>query len=379
MIVMEGYFPGKKYGGPPVSIENFCALLPCNTCYIVTHDHDLYDTSKYVGISDGWNNRENCQVLYLSDKEYVKRNFEKIILEIQPEIIYLQGLFQACVLPCLQLCKKYKIPTLLAPRGELCDGAIKIRKYKKLPYIKLIRILNLTGQVHFQSTSSEETAALHKWLKIDDKHIHMLENVPSIPQKEIIKKEKKSGEGRFVFISRIHPKKNLKYVFPLLKDINGNVIFDIYGPIEDQDYWKTCQEEIGSLPSNVSVEYRGIVSHNNIHAVFSNYDAFIFPTLSENYGHVIAESMLAGTPVITSDQTPWNDINECGMGWALDLRDTQLFKKVIQDVISLDANSYVDLSTKCKEYAYSRMNIDELKSKYKSVLNRLLEGESYEW
>ena len=127
---MGGFFPGKKFGGPPVSVNNFCSFMEEHDCYIVTRNHDMGSNEKYSGINNGWNERINCKVLYLNDKEYKYTKFKEVIEEINPDIIYLQGLFQSCIIPCLFLAKKHKIPLILAPRGELCEGAMKkIKRY----------------------------------------------------------------------------------------------------------------------------------------------------------------------------------------------------------------------------------------------------------
>ena len=36
LMIMPGFFPGKKYGGPPVSIDNFCSLMIGHEKYIIT-------------------------------------------------------------------------------------------------------------------------------------------------------------------------------------------------------------------------------------------------------------------------------------------------------------------------------------------------------
>lgn len=75
------FFPGKNYGGPPVSVDNFCSLISNNDnrIFIVTTNHDLGNKETYQDITDGWNNRGNCKVLYLSDADFNKSNFENII------------------------------------------------------------------------------------------------------------------------------------------------------------------------------------------------------------------------------------------------------------------------------------------------------------
>jgi glycosyltransferase involved in cell wall biosynthesis len=39
--------------------------------------------------------------------------------------------------------------------------------------------------------------------------------------------------------------------------------------------------------------------------ILHKYDLFILPTLNENFGHSIVESLSVGTPVLISDNTPW--------------------------------------------------------------------------
>lgn len=372
MVVMEGFFPGKKYGGPPVSIDNFCSLMENYTCYIVTKDHDLFESERFSNIQEGWNDRENCKVLYLSDSEYKKITFEKVISEVNPDILYLQGMFQSCVFPCLQLARKHYIKVLLAPRGELCAGALNIKKYKKFPYIIMLRIIGLVKNIHWQSTSNEETVAIKKWMKVNEAYIHNLDNIPSILRMKYPRREKVAGKGRFVFLSRIHPKKNLLSAIRYFQGLMGKAEFDIYGSIEDEAYWEKCQNEIKKLPKNVQVKYKGLVEHDQVHKVFSQYDAFLFPTLSENYGHVIAESLIAGTPVIISDQTPWRGLESIGAGWDIKLSNEEKFKEVIEKIIVLDKPEYEYIHQQAIAYIEEKLNIQDLKKKYSSVFNELL-------
>ena len=84
LIVMGGFFPGQKYGGPPVSVNNFCSLFREDECYIVTKNHDKDESVPYEGIDSGiWIKRDNCYVKYVNDENYKKSEFEKVILEIK--------------------------------------------------------------------------------------------------------------------------------------------------------------------------------------------------------------------------------------------------------------------------------------------------------
>lgn len=367
LIVMGGFLPGKKYGGPPVSADNFCSLMKESAeCYIVTHNHDMGEVTPYPGITEGWNNRGNVKVMYLSNEKYNRDTFETVINEIQPDYVYLQGLFQECVLPCLQLSKKHGVKIVLAPRGELCAGAFK-KKYKKIPYILYLRMMGLLKSVEFQSTSDEETDAIMHYLKAEPGRIHYLTNIPSIPQGLTERTKKKAGEGRFVFISRILWKKNLLSAIKYMKGVKGDVCFDIYGPREEEDYWKECEKAINELPSNVKANYCGVLSHDEIHKTFNQYNAFLFPTLSENYGHVIAEALVTGCIPIISDQTPWTDMNKAGAGWALPLEREDEFKNAIQAVVDMDDEAIHKKRDNIGKYLTEKLKFEELKSRYLEV------------
>lgn len=372
LIFAGGFFPGKTFGGPPVSVDNFCSLLHEQKCYIVTSDHDNGTSTRYKEIHDGWNDRGNANVLYLPDKEYFSiKRLDEVVKEVNPDVIYLQSLFQDLALLGLIVARKNRKKVMLAPRGELCAGAFK-KKYKKLPYIVLMRMIGLLKEVHYQSTSDEETEAIHKYLNASYDKIHYLTNIPSVPKDVYDHPQKVVGNARFIFLSRIHPKKNLDFALECMEGIEGNVQFDIYGPLEDKEYWGKCQGIINKLPSNIIVRHCGVVSHENVHEVFSRYDAFLFPTFSENYGHVIVESMLAGCVPIISDQTPWTDINSYNAGWAISLSKQQEYVDAIKQVVGLDDMEKKKLESNIKTYLDVKLQLDSIKKKYEETFESLI-------
>ena len=371
LIVMAGFFPGRKYGGPPVSVDNFCSLMDDYECYIVTRNHDMGEVTPYENIRTGeWLDRGNCKVLYLNDSDYCMSSFKNAIIEVEPDVIYLQGLFQRCVVPCLRLAKKYSINVLLAPRGELCAGAFQ-KRFKKIPYILLLRLRGWLENVAYQSTSDEETNALCRILKAPKDRVHYLSNIPSIPTEEYVPRTKEQRRASFVFVSRIVSKKNLVGAIRFFQSAKGCVQFDIYGPVEDEQYWEDCRRAIDDLPDNVTARYCGLISHDEVHRVLSRYDAFVFPTFSENFGHVIVESLNAGCPVIVSDQTPWNDIDENGAGWEIPIDQSNAFVEAIQRIIDSSEEEQSVRRTQSKKYIRSKLRLDVLKNEYDTAFRSL--------
>ena len=169
----------------------------------------------------------------------------------------------------------------------------------------LLKKSRLLSKVYFQATSDEEKDQIKNILNAKEDRILLLNNIPTLPKKEYTKKEKLKGELKCVFLSRIHPKKNLLYAVELLKEIKGKLTYDIYGYIEDFQYWNEIQKEIKLLPSNITVNYCGIVQREEIFNPLYGYDVFLLPTLGENYGQAIVESILSSCPIIISDETTW--------------------------------------------------------------------------
>lgn len=149
-----------------------------------------------------------------------------------------------------------------------------------------------------------------------------------------------------------------------LQNVKGKVTFDIYGYLEDEQYWSECRKKIAELPENIKVEYKGSISHNEVHDTFKRYDAFLFPTLSENFGHVIVEALMVGCPVIISDRTPWTDVNNVEGGWSIALSDSNKFIDAIQKIINATQIQETIYKENIMQFIEKKVNLQELKDNY---------------
>ena len=78
-------------------------------------------------------------------------------------------------------------------------------------------------------------------------------------------------------------------------------------------------------------------------ATLSAYDMFFMPTKGENYGHVIAEALCAGLPILIADTTPWRNLQEQGIGWDLPLNDPNAFSTAIDQLALMPAEQHVQM------------------------------------
>ena len=367
LVAVGGFPPALNYGGPAVSLDNLCRALGREgslDCAVVTRDHDLGETARLPGIGAGWNARDGFRVLYLRESELNLFRLREVVREVAPDVIYLNSLFGAAfTVPLLKIAREASIPVLLAPRGELCANAFK-KKYKKIPYLFFLRPFLRGDSVFYHSTSDEEFECIREVVRPLKENVFQITETPTFPPEGLPRKSKKDGKLSCIFLSRIHPKKNLLGALEALASVRGEITFDIYGPIEDAAYWARCEAAIAALPPNVRATYRGVVQRAAIHETFARHDAFLFPTFSENYGHVIPEAMLSGCPVVTSDQTPWTDLNEAEAGWALPLADRGAFTAALQSLADMDDAAHAALVARMQRYLDHKLRIPETVQAY---------------
>ncbi len=81
------------------------------------------------------------------------------------------------------------------------------------------------------------------------------------------------------------------------------------------------------------------------------HDLFFLPTLGENFGHVISESLSSGTPVLISDTTPWRNLRAKGIGENLPLAEPGAFAEFIESVAAMNTVSMERMRRAASSYA----------------------------
>lgn len=365
---VETYLPGYRGGGPTQSVKNLVNTLSDDfEFYIFTANHDLGISDPYENVkTDNWSEYEGVKIFYSSDQNK-RKNLKQILRQQKFSLIFLNSFFSTDTIRILFLRKQMKIhtPIVLMPRGELSEGALNIKKLKKVSYIRFANIFGLLDKIHYLSTAEDEHDQIQKLLETDK--VHKVSNIPNT-EKKISLNTKEEGMLKVVFISRITQKKNLDYALETLNHCKRNIYFDIYGTIEEKSYWGKCKDIIANLPDNIIVNYKGELPNEKVISTFSKYDLFYFPTKSENYGHVISEALQASIPVLISDQTPWKNLEDKKLGWEYPLKDSQAFISKLEELSILTTSEYQNY----KKTIFSEFDVkkkaDKITSKYKKIL-----------
>ena len=370
IIIFTNFFkPGFKAGGPIKSIELMCKYLTNDfEILVITSAYDKDSDKAYANIEpDKILKKDGYKIIYLSS--YSLSCILSNIKKFSPNLIYLNSIFSIQNILILLSNKFIKLPKIiLSPRGEISLNTLKIKEFKKKIAIFIFKFFNLFHGIDFHATSKFESEYI---LKIFPKNkVTIISNFTSSFKKSL-KKYKKKNKIKMCFVSRITQKKNLKYAIQILsnKKLNNiEISFDIWGPIEDEKYWRECMKHISDLPKNIQVKYMGLFSPANQVKLLSFYELLFLPTLNENFGHVIYESMQLGIVPLISDNTLWASINNYG-GGSFSLQNKDKFINYLLEFSKLDNKKFSKISKKIIQYAYS--NNDNLinKKKYKSFFN----------
>lgn len=226
---------------------------------------------------------------------------------IRPDVIFMVGLYSwyFTIVPML-FCKASK--KIISVRGMLHPGALAQKSRKKKIFLQTLKLLGFQKKVWLHATDKEEKNYIQKQF-VNEARVAVAGNIPmQCAQIPVILK--KVGELRLVTLALISPMKNILAVLKALHEVDVSVNYEIYGAIKDDDYWEQCRTEIRNLPGHIKVDYKGAIPFHSTRDALTLNHVFIMPSESENFGHAIYEALASGRPVITSKNTPWNDLKE---------------------------------------------------------------------
>lgn len=363
VLIFSGYYlPGFKGGGPIRTVANMVGALGNEISFsVVTLDRDLGDTSPYSGVTpDAWQQVGRARVYYASPTNGFRKTL-KIIQSFQGDALHLNSFFsfRFSILPLL--IARWIKPNLLVivgPRGEFSEGALAFKSLKKQCYIVVVKLLGIYKHVIWHASTVHEAEDIYRVMS-KNAIVRTAIDIATPEHNVTLTPRKDAASLSVVFISRISPKKNILGAIEILKKVACSVSFHVYGPVEDENYWNECLNAVAVLPRHISLTYHGPLHPDAVGQKLAEYDLFFLPTLGENFGHVIAEALSAGLPVLISNTTPWRDLEEKWLGWDLALDQPDAFARCIEICHAKPAVEYNQWREKIRTWALQNIGNQE--------------------
>jgi len=218
-------------------------------------------------------------------------------------------------------------PLVISPRGMLEGWSLGRAIVKKFVAWHLFERKNLESAALFHATSESEAQAIATALRmrirmeIKEPRIVVAPNGVEVPEKipgrEVLEQRFPELKGKkwVLFMSRIHRKKGLDLLLQawgrqktgapsglgLRLRLSEHVLV-IAGPEEDRGYAEKLKREGGR-----GVIWTGELRGEDKWVALGHAEFLVLPSHSENFGIVVAESLAAGRPVVTTTGTPWGE------------------------------------------------------------------------
>ena len=373
LTFIDYYLPGFKGGGPITSVSYLISRIDGQLNFkIVTRNNDLGDDTPYNNlVPNKWLQEVGFESLYLSGWIRDFFTISNILKNNRKCPIFLNSFFSAkfSIYPfVLSKLLRAHSQVIVAPRGEFHAGALNIKKLKKSLFIFVIKIMRVYKNVIWLASTDIEKNTIQKYFK--DAHVEVIGEPPPVIQYSLQHVKKKKGFLSVVYISRITTKKNLIDAIKIIKKADGNIKFDIYGPVADKRYFHKCMKLAKCVSDAVKISYCGELKYHQVMPTLAKYDLFFLPTHGENYGYVILESLSASTPVLISDQTPWQDLKNFGAGFDISLSCEEDFVRTLNTWVDLDEPAHAKYRKAALAYAKAINDKDTSVNQYIELFNR---------
>lgn len=322
---------------------------------IITRNTDWFDQHPYDETPDRWIKRFESEVFYSSGRHLLNviRSLSKKV-----DAVYVNGFYSPSfnAIPLMYaLIFRKNVKIIVAPRGMLNPNAIAIKSGQKQALILLFGMLGLQSRVLFHATSTKEKDAIRN--VYPKANIKVVSNVVVTANGDALPNKRK---GDFLSVGRISPVKNTFELVTLFSDLSQTQL-KLIGTADEENYFGRCSQVVKTSSNIIMVGGRNA---EEIKQDYQEAGFFISMTSGENFGHAIIEALSFGCPVIISDQTPWNDIEQFGAGWVIPLADKKRWNEAINEALAMNDEAYQQMSARAIAYVKTRFNFEEIRSNY---------------
>ena len=242
----------------------------------------------------------------------ISRNLRRALAESNYDLYHTNGLWMDANHATCVHARKIGKPYIVSPHGMLYPQALAISSRKK----KLMLTLGHRRDL-------EQSACIHVTCKQEMEHcrafgltqpIAVIPNPVQIPPYLHELRKSEDGIFRVGFLGRFHPIKNIETIIRAWAELrlpNAELLF--YGDGEP-GYVAGLKNLVKELNAP-NVRFMGFVHDREKYEALAQLNILCAPSHQENFGMSIAETLLAGTPVIASKGTPWEELNTHHCGW----------------------------------------------------------------
>ncbi|MCV3215677.1 hormogonium polysaccharide biosynthesis glycosyltransferase HpsP [Plectonema radiosum NIES-515] len=328
------------YGGPSQMVMGLSSALARENVKVTILTTDSNGDSGQKPLDVPLNcpvKQDGYEIIYFRCSPFRRYKFSLLLLKWlnnhadEFDLAHIHALFSPISSVAATVCRQKNLPYILRPLGTLDPADLRKKKQLKQLYATILERANLGGAAAIHFTSDQEAKISERFgVSTHDLVIPLGVILPGGEGRR-----GRGGEGGnairtqfgiplnvplVLFMSRIDPKKGLNLLIPALEKLlaeGGNFYFVLAGTNpQDPDYEEKIRLQIENSPLRSHTTITGFVTGELKSALLQAADLFVLPSYYENFGIAVAEAMVAGVPVIISDQVHiWHQVRDSESGW----------------------------------------------------------------
>lgn len=328
-----------------------------------------------LGIGEGW--IDTIVNDGVGPVNYSRNTIEALRADTS-DVLHVNGLWQhICHATCVHARNTHR-PYVITPHGMLYQTALKRSYWKKWPLMKL-----------WFNKDILEASCIHVTCEEEMRNVRMFgyrgpvaiignpTNIPDYVDDILSERGALASDGNtkrqllFGFLGRLHPIKRIENIIAgmaLRPELPTRLAVIGSG---DAAYEAFLHSEVERQGVADRVDFLGFVSGREKYEQLSRLSALFVPSDMENFGMIIPEAFLVGTPVMASLGTPWKDLNDHNCGWWTD-NTPESIAKVIDDIAAKSPAKLIEMGMRGRQLVIDRYHPSKVADKMLRLYEWLL-------
>jgi glycosyltransferase involved in cell wall biosynthesis len=241
-----------------------------------------------------------------------RSSLRRLATQAQANLIHDQGLWLQTNHVAARTARGLNLPLIISPRGMASAWAIRHKAWKKRLAWWLYQRQDMLVAKAFHVTCAAEAECLRQLgfrqpIAIIPNGVDLPEVMPPLARP--------SGIRTGLFLGRIHPCKGLLDLVEACASLRlPGWRFLIVGP-DENGHCADVQAAVRARQLEDVFTFLPPVDDSAKWELYRSADLFVSPTFAESFGLTIAEALSFGLPVITTQGTPWSELQTHRCGW----------------------------------------------------------------
>jgi glycosyltransferase involved in cell wall biosynthesis len=351
--------------GPSYSVSRLCSFLGNTGAHVELHTVG----SRQVQTCDGYLHEiwdHDWSRIPVLSRLYLSKSLQNALLasSLTADVFHAHGLWLMPNVYPAWVARRAQKPLVISPRGMLGGAALRFSSLRKQVFWSALQAAAVRGADCLHATSRQEHDEIREFGLRNP--IAIIPNGVDIPTYNPFPRAE-NGMRTVLYLGRLHPKKGIDQLIAAwakVEDRHSGWQLEIVGPLTG-----SYPEELRRMIAETGIKrarLMGPAYGADKTEAYQRSDLFVLPTLNENFGNTIAESLALGIPVITTKGAPWEGLETRHCGWWVDHGVSSL-ANALDQAMGLDRDRLTDMGRAGHLWMESDFSWDSVASSMLSV------------